>query len=199
MNIDIMTQEYDARKHKMLEYTKRFDIDFAREVFEVNKTNGFHVEIHSFEYFRVFITSELMEILDADRKGIRARVDEFNRQYDFDWTKNYRDYIKGSIEEEMADVVLRCLDFAVWLDKYEGIEFNSSSSYAIDLSNYIKNHIPLFVDETVKYLYSGTKSMITIIKVISELAIILDIDLIYFVELKLEYNKTRGHLHGNKY
>ena len=90
--------------------------------------HGFHDQELSNNHFLCLVISELMEAVEADRKGRRANVDRYNKKIansricqglDSDIPKErgyevaYNETIKGSIEEELADAVIRLLDLAV--------------------------------------------------------------------------------------
>ena len=87
--------------------------------------HGFHDQELSNNHFLCLVISELMEAVEADRKGRRANVDRYNKKIansricqglDSDIPKErgyevaYNETIKGSIEEELADAVIRLLD-----------------------------------------------------------------------------------------
>ena len=89
--------------------------------------HGFHEQELSNEHCFCLVISELMEAVETDRKGKRANVDRYNKKIansricqglDPDIPKErgyevaYNETIKGSIEEELADAVIRLLDLA---------------------------------------------------------------------------------------
>lgn len=89
--------------------------------------HGFHDQELSNNHFLCLVISELMEAVEADRKGRRANVDRYNKKIansricqglDSDIPKErgyevaYNETIKGSIEEELADAVIHLLDLA---------------------------------------------------------------------------------------
>ena len=84
--------------------------------------HGWHETELSNEHCLCLVISELMEAVEADRKGIRANVIAYK-----DLVRNtirtnlpekeclnfiYERTIKGSVEEELADVCIRLLDLA---------------------------------------------------------------------------------------
>lgn len=87
--------------------------------------HGFHDEELSNEHCFCLVISELMEAVEADRKGKRANVDWYNKKIansricqglvlgtpkEIGFEVAYNETIKGSIEEELADAVIRLLD-----------------------------------------------------------------------------------------
>ena len=74
---------------------------------------GFHDEEKPDCYWLGLVMSEAGEAINADRKGKHAdtkRFEENPGKWAFDL--NFRIYIKDSVEDEIADIVIRLLDFA---------------------------------------------------------------------------------------
>ena len=85
--------------------------------------HGWHDEDLSNEHFLCLVISELMEAVEADRKGKHAKVAMFK-----EWQGNsvplteetrkrrfmedFEAFIKGTVEEELADACIRLLDLA---------------------------------------------------------------------------------------
>ena len=99
--------------------------------------HGFHDQELSNEHCLCIVISELMEAVEADRKGKRANVDRYNKKIansricqgldpnipkERGYEVAYNETIKGSIEEELADAVIRLLDLA----GLRGIDINFS-------------------------------------------------------------------------
>ena len=165
----------------------------SKEIYEANKAKGFHEVKHSEEHMMCLVISELMEAVEADRNGRRADMDNFNRQYDYDWSENYNDYIKGSIDEELADAVIRLLDTAGAL----GVDANLFNTNLSVFGNSFTEKIYDIVSGIVM-----NKANISIpygIGRIEKLCSSLNIDLWQHVELKLKYNSLRPYKHGKQY
>lgn len=165
----------------------------SKEIYEANKAKGFHGVEHSPEHMLCLVISELMEAVEADRNGRRADMDNFYRQYGYDWSENYNDYIKGSIDEELADAAIRLLDTAGAL----GVN-----------ANLFNTNLSVFGNSFTEKIYdivSGitmNKANISIpygIGRIEKLCSSLNIDLWQHVELKLTYNSLRPYKHGKQY
>jgi NTP pyrophosphatase (non-canonical NTP hydrolase) len=162
-----------------------------------------------------------MEAVEADRKGKRANVDRYNKKIansricqwlDPDIPKErgyevaYNETIKGSIEEELADAVIRLLDLA----GLRGIDLNLAMK---DLNNNIDDMSEACKDETftesiyaistlpVRYdgLYDFPTTVNDMIMSVFGLACHLDIDLFWHIEQKMQYNELREKMHGKKY
>lgn len=64
--------------------------------------HGWHEEKLSNEHFLCLVISELMEAVEADRKGKRADTDAFNKYYNcVNFKENFERQIKGTVEEEL--------------------------------------------------------------------------------------------------
>lgn len=64
------------------------------------------------------IHAEVSEALESDRKSQRARVEpkdiDTPGTIDSNFFDNYSQFIKGSFEEELADIIIRVADLAGW-------------------------------------------------------------------------------------
>lgn len=94
--------------------------EISKEIFEVNKANGFWDKPRNFGELLMLVTSELGEALEAHRKdNVKADPTYINKMLseDCDWQNSafsfksaYEKCIKGSVDEEIADAVIRLLD-----------------------------------------------------------------------------------------
>ena len=58
------------------------------------------------------IHSEVSEALEADRKGLRANMEAFDKHKEIlSADENFTKYIKDSVEDELADAVIRIFDY----------------------------------------------------------------------------------------
>lgn len=77
------------------------------------KKKGFHARKRNIGEMIALMHSELSEALEADREGKYCEqdisiVNEMNKDDQF--LEMYRNSIKGTFEEEMADIVIRVMD-----------------------------------------------------------------------------------------
>ena len=154
--------------------------------------HGFWEKDLSNEHCLMLIIGEVSEMVEAHRKGLRANVEEFNeipnKQLAFE------KYIKNTMEDEMADVVIRIFDLAgarniKFIGNFELRNQNLSFvEKAFFLTRCLCNTcIPL--DNKIK----------SALKYIEMWAAELNIDLDFFVTQKMEYNTWRPYRHGKKY
>ena len=185
------------------------------------RIHGFHDQELSNEHFLCLVISELMEAVEADRKGKRANVDQYNKKIansricqgiDPDIPKErgyevaYNETIKGSIEEELADAVIRLLELA----GYRGISLELANG---DIDDCVEDMAEACKDETftesiysistlpVRYdgIFDFSITVNDMILLIFGLAKHLDIDLLWHIEQKMRYNELRPMLNGKKY
>ena len=106
----------------------------AQEVHEENKVKGFYDVEPSKDMCLLLIVSELVEMVEADRKGLKACISHFDSQiakHPDKFELFFRNVIKDTIEDEAADVVIRILDYAGWQD----IDLNKDSDIVFKTTN----------------------------------------------------------------
>ena len=175
----------------------------AEEIHAASVEKGFWDEKLSVWHFMGLVFTELAEFVEAERKGKRADVKKFNQWYDdygLDFNVCFNDCIKNTVEDELADAVIRLLDtieghfpkhrivitYADLPEYYQ--EKNSSET--------IYSWIAAFTSKTDDAL--ADRIMYMIDGIISY-CIFYDIDLIYHIRLKMQYNKGREKKHGKIY
>lgn len=183
--------------------------------------HGFHDQELSNNHFLCLVISELMEAVEADRKGRRANVDRYNKKIansricqglDSDIPKErgyevaYNEIIKGSIEEELADAVIRLLDLA----GLRGIDLDEDAFDEETISEYSATYCNKSFTESIfhiiKFITSNNEVFIRscvvpemLLLEIFGLAKYLSIDLMWHIEQKMKYNELREKMHGKKY
>lgn len=88
-----------------------------KEIYEINKKNGFWENEMPVGVRLMLVVSELSEALEADRKGRKAKLGDFllisNEEDSGDIFKyKFETFIKDSFEDEIADAVIRLFDMA---------------------------------------------------------------------------------------
>ena len=180
-------------------------MDFEKlkqEAFAVAKAHGWHDEEQPDETYLMLIITEIAEAVQADRKGRHAAVIPFNEDVEtFDegdddgWKRDFEFHIKNSVEDELSDVVIRCLDLAalrgVSLDRVPSYV----TSYCIDKS-IAKRDFPTFAYFlTFKAVNGDVTDVLARVIAYCKLK---GIDIDFFVEQKMRFNKLRDYKHGNK-
>jgi NTP pyrophosphatase (non-canonical NTP hydrolase) len=161
-----------------------------------------------------------MEAVEANRKGKRANVDWYNKKIansricqglvpdtpkEIGFEVAYNETIKGSIEEELADAVIRLLDLC-GLRKIDIEDFTEEMLYDAEESCndetftesiYAISTIPIRYEYEYGYPLGGQLN--SMLLAIFGLAKHLGIDLIWHINQKMRYNELRENKHGKKY
>ena len=170
------------------------------EAYSIAKANGWHEEEHSDSHWLMLIITEIAEAVQADRKNLHADVEAFKKyEHTLDFKENFERQIKNTVEDELSDVVIRCLDLA-GLRKFdleeevealmEMVESIKEGSGFIDLC-YALSGISTCDDST-------EQKTIAIIAVVLKYCELTGIDLDFFIRAKINYNRLRGYKHGGK-
>ena len=181
--------------------------ELSKEIYEANKAKGFHEEKHSFEHMACLIISELMEAVEADRKGRQADLVRFKRNIaslgEAGFEAQFKLFIKDSISDELADAVIRLLDTAGALGiniDHSFVERHVASAKSKDVKGRLLTENIYFACGAI--LESDNKPSVSINNTLVCLIILcetLNIDLWKHVELKLKYNSLRPYKHGKEY
>lgn len=178
--------------------------------------HGFHDKELSNEHCLCLVISELMEAVEADRKGrlgkkckSRFEIDynrypalvEEKKRFKYSFEKNVKDYLP----DELADAAIRLLDLAgyrgIAIDKfteemiYESTESCNNESFTESI--YAIATIP--VRFKYEYDYSFDKQLNSMLLGIIGLSNYMGINLLWHVEQKMRYNELRENKHGKRY
>ena len=176
--------------------------------------HGFHEEEKPDAYWLGLVMSEAGEAINADRKGLHAdtkRFEEVMAMRCITPRVAFEENIKDSVEDEIADIVIRLLDFA----GMKGYTLSSSSGISINFSDAIKREfakieLPGTLVQLIGYLchYSFARKRTErtigiVINIISNCFDKMtggsDCDLWWFVKQKMRYNELRPRLNGKRY
>jgi len=164
--------------------------------------HGFYDTLHSKQHYMMLIITEVAEAVQADRLNNHADMDAYNKHLNQRGTETaFTDYIKGTVEDEIADITIRILDYAGYRDiplvvhhiEKGGMRNVEFTDVAIEIVQDLC---------TVQYRYklSELKRLLsTVIAEVEYWAQSMGFDLWQFVRLKMDYNKTRPTRHGKRY
>lgn len=171
----------------------------AKEIYEIAVAHGWHEDVKPNGLWMALVVSEVAEAIEADRNDRRADMESFNERMsnldgsDECFKEMYKRYIKGSIEEELADIVIRLLDYINmrWGDKYD---------WWYNPSNFrIPDDFPVAAWKLVKeHLNEGSMNARDSIQYVLEWAEKLNIDIEQHIKWKMRYNSLRSYKHGGK-
>ena len=161
---------------------------------------GFHDEQKPDAVYKMLIITEIAEAVQADRKGLHAYKDKFLASLKPDddnemFSMLYEQYIKNSVEDELADIIIRMLDYCgmrkiKFRKDNDGFPFDRLTAFRTfpeamyDLCGMITRE-DLFMEVSLRYVIYYCES--------------LGIDILWLVEMKMRYNETRERMHGRRY
>ena len=176
--------------------------------------HGFHDQELSNEHWLCLVISELMEAVEADRNdnwNRIAKVEQFKKRLEISricqgldpeiskergYEITYNACIKGSIDEELADAVIRLLDLA-------GLRNLNLNRFAlvnvVSKKKTFTENIYSIIKDITNYKYTLEELVNYAITQVFVLSDILDIDLLWHIEQKMKYNELREKMHGKKY
>lgn len=183
------------------------------KAYKTSCDHGFHDADWSNGHFLCLVVSELMEAVEADRKGNHFPADEIEEynslQKDEFHVSAFKNYIKDTVQDELADAVIRLLDLA----GFRKIDLSELQESLFDKFNITpeliicKSHIKeMSFTERMFFLCILLTSGERIENVVkSAIAVIflnanmLGVDLLWHIEQKQRYNELRPAMHGKKY
>lgn len=161
--------------------------------------HGFHDTELSNEHLLCLVISELMEAVEADRKGKQPNVMQFDRGISYpmnDFKKVYDYCIKGTVAEELSDTVIRLLDLA-------GLRNLNLNRFAlvnvVSKKKTFTENTYAIVKDIMNYKYSLEEQVNYAITQVFVLADILGVDLLWHIEQKIRYNELRENKYGKRY
>lgn len=166
--------------------------------------HGWHEENLSDEHFLCLVISELMEAVEADRKGSHADFEAFNKYYNrIDFKENFERQIKGTVEEELADTCIRLLDLA-GLRNVDSGEVNldelkcSEGFFDWTFTECMYSLVSTIAD--IEYQVNNTIETYLRVMLGEILVFCVQryIDIFWHIEQKMKYNELRPYMHGGK-
>jgi NTP pyrophosphatase (non-canonical NTP hydrolase) len=175
---------------------------WAKEIHDNATAHGWHEEKHSPEHWLSLIMCEVAEAIEADRKGkyyIATGPEPSSKDSKYYYQYWYENNVKGTVEEEFADIVIRLLDMGAELYEIEwanydvlirtfgGVYFKRDASFVENAWIFVRHQlgaVPYNVLKSIQFIYMWAEH--------------LGIDLDQHIEWKMQYNKHRPYKHGGK-
>lgn len=178
--------------------------------------HGFHDEELSNEHCLCLVISDLMEAVEADRKGkyfkgILTFEREFNRysalvEEEKRFKCSFERHVKDTVPDELADAVIRLLDLAGLRNIHLELITKDIGNSIDEIAEYYKDDTfteAIYCISTLPVIYTGLCGYNTAINEmilsIFGLAKHLNIDLLWHIEQKMRYNELRENKHGKMY
>ena len=181
--------------------------ELIKRAYSIAATHGFHDVDRSNAHFMMLVVSEIGEMVEADRKSRRAFVGDKLSISDETFAEWFESNVKDTLEDELADVVIRICDFlgTRHIEPLILEETSTSEDWAnlwgkdsINEQCYGLTKIITHIDED-----TSTDDISRLLG--ASLAWCFDFadfhkfDLLWHVEQKMRYNETRSIRHGKNY
>lgn len=164
------------------------------EAYATACNKGFHDEQKSDEHYLMLVITEIAEAVQADRKGRRADRERYDYAVDRgmfnDIEECFERYIKNSIEDELADIVIRLLDYC-------GMKGWSLGTRHVSAEHFFPQDFTRFA-WNLCWNVLNTRVELVVLLVI-EYCNRHGIDILWHIKQKMEYNRTRPRMHNAKY
>lgn len=179
--------------------------------------HGFHDEELSNEHCLCLVISELMEAVEADRKGRLGK--KCKSRFEMDYNRypalvekekrfkcSFEKNIKDTLPDELADAAIRLLDLAGFRRISLELANGDIDDCVEDMAEACKDETfteSIYSISTLPVRYDGIFDFPTavndMILSIFGFAKHLDFDLLWHIEQKMQYNELRPKMHGKKY
>lgn len=184
---------------------------YAKDCHHRAVAKGFWAEKRTVYHHLMLVISEFSEAVEADRLGKWAKldhdtIDTLQRIEGAHYAQEFLRLVKDTVEDEIADAVIRLLDLLGCLLK--GVDLTQEELNMVPAAfendtppNMLTDALFIVVSGSV-YAACKDKEFISVlspIKSLEQLCDHLGIDLMTHIELKLKYNATRPAKHGKKY
>lgn len=166
----------------------------AKEIHQTAKEKGWWDKDRNHDEMFMLIITELSEAIEADRKSRRANTKMFKEMLeavempDHTFKEFFNMHIKDTVEDELADAYIRCLDYLYYRygDNiiFPDIIFKPGENFAENIFSICRTVCDRLIKEVAIY--------------IENLCTAYSIDLQYHVIQKMKYNKMRSQKHGGK-
>lgn len=179
--------------------------EYSESAFQIAVDHGFWEDERSLALAMGLVKSEIGEAIGAAQKNRYVSDFEKNSKVveDYDAASDLGGFIsawfnlfKGCVEEELADVVIRLLDTIKGFDA--DVERKRPAVPAWDYESFKKlNPNPHFCEVANQAFLITNPS--TLLFFVLDWATDLGINIKWFVDHKMKYNKTRPYKHGKKF
>ena len=171
------------------------------EAYKNAMEKGFHDEEYPDEHWLMLIVCEIAEAVEADRNDMkmwrRSRGYEKAMKSGVKPEMAFEAYVKDTVEDEIADVVIRILDYM----GLKGVRIPDGMTYLVsrlqDKEVYGRSDFAAAIYPLVRTVdgWDVLRMLATVLAFCKDR----EIDILKHVRLKMDYNKTRPRLHGKFY
>lgn len=185
-------------------------VDLQNRAYEIASKHGWYDKKVSAAHELMMIMSEVFEILQAEKKGLHADLASYKKLSDGqDFSPVlFERYIKDSVEDEFADVVIRSLSAAAYVGvSYVAEEFTEEKiQTAVEMTTNRRKEVNAPISTLAEELFGVVHELSAIdecnldyvVFIVCVIARLYDIDIEWHICEKMKYNETRPFLHGHK-
>lgn len=175
--------------------------ELSKEIHENAVKHGFYEDNPSDEHLLCLAICELAEAVEADRNDRHARrgmfealmEDEDDKDQQMRW---FEDYIKDTVEDEIADAMIRLLDLSAHLRyNLEHHRFN----FVLNRKATFSENIFSAIKALANFAPPGFGGLCYAYRMLLNIADIIGMDLEWHITEKMKYNQSRPKRHGKKY
>lgn len=184
--------------------------ELIKRAYSIAATHGFHEVDRSNAHFLMLVVSEIGEMVEADRKSrrVKLRGDDLDNTLRFnDFAPTFELFVKDTLEDELADVVIRICDFlgTRHIEPLILEETSTSDDWANLWGKDSINEQCYGLTKIITHIDEDTSADDISRLLGASLAWCFDFadfhkfDLLWHVEQKMRYNETRSIRHGKNY
>lgn len=174
-------------------------VKLARKINKTAIEKGWWETKRNHDEIFMLVVTELAEAVEADRKDRYIKIPVFKEGNGFKlltgedvsdevFKVKFENYVKDTVEDELADAYIRCLDYLF----YRHREYFNIPHFAVHISDNFAENIFYICKEVTDRKIECT------VFYIEELCDHMDIDLEWHVKQKMKYNDLRSYKHGGK-
>ena len=177
--------------------------NWSKQIYEIAFTHGWHETYKPDSQWMALVMSEIGEAVEADRKDRRFTMSDKDITDSYERAKGgefvtpfiytYDACVKGTVEEEFADIAIRLMDFA-YMKWGSGIDYSYERMYESGECGFAENAWHLCKD----ILDAGYMNIANSLGYVIDWADDLGINLEKHIEWKIMYNSLRPYRHGGK-
>jgi hypothetical protein len=182
--------------------------EVIEKVGENAEKKGFHKPVTKSEdedrtLKKLLIISEIGEMIEAERTNNYAKEIHL-QEYDIalntakdikEANSIFEKYIKDTYEDEMADIIIRMMDYVYQYETYEYINFYAMDQFPKVINSEKYNYL---LKTIIPGIVRGT-SISKFIYAMFEYAKYESVNIEFFINAKMLFNESREKLHGKKY
>ena len=174
----------------------------SNRAYAIARAHGFHEKDISIATYFMLIITEASEAVEADRKNRYALINGLlKKDYSIE---DFEVSIKDTVEDELADIIIRLLDFAgaFRVDIYpNNIDIDTIIKELREKNTPFSDLMYSFISEIIcdRSVHDMSFKISLSIEYILAICKVKNIDIMWHVAQKMKYNETRPYKHHKSY